>query len=115
MAISNKDIEHALICCGHSDCDNCPFYREIEDCEVELPEQALRLVNYYKKKDEELKAKNKELKSALKTATDDINSYKIQVSKLGIKIKSLYKEIIRISRYTVAESSHDKDDPRDRV
>lgn len=31
-----------------SNCDECPFYGVKEDCEVELPEEALNLINRQK-------------------------------------------------------------------
>lgn len=111
MAFTNKDVEQALACCSgkvDGDCSNCPFYEKVEDCEVELPERALKLIQHYKSKNEELKLELKIMRGAA-------NSFKFEVNRLNLKIKELYREMARIAKYTVAESSHDKNDPRDRV
>ena len=39
-----------------SNCDECPFYGVKEDCEVELPEEALNLINRQKAEIERLRA-----------------------------------------------------------
>ena len=95
MKFSNKDIEHALICCSHSDCDNCPFYGEIEDCKVELPEQALRLVKHYKLKTENLTSKVKLLNKEVESSKN--------------KIGELYDEIKRLAKMTALADRMDKD------
>ena len=95
MKFSNKDIEHALICCSHSDCDNCPFYGEIEDCEVELPEQALKLVNHYRLRTENLKGEIKLLSRELKSMKN--------------RMRKLYDEMARLARMTVLCDKVDKD------
>ena len=41
-----KKTIRALECCKVSNCGECPFHGVKEDCEVELPEEALNLVNY---------------------------------------------------------------------
>lgn len=43
-----KKTIRALECCKTSNCSVCPFHFVKEDCEVELPEEALNLVNYLK-------------------------------------------------------------------
>lgn len=50
MAFTNKDVELALACCSgkvDGDCSDCLFHEKVEDCEVELPEKALRLIHHY--------------------------------------------------------------------
>ena len=59
--------------------------------------------------------KNEKLKRELKAMRGAANSSKLEVNRLNLKIKELYREMARIAKYTVAESSHDKNDPRDRV
>lgn len=43
--MTDNDIKKALECCKTGNCDECPFYGRKEDCEVELPEEALDLIN----------------------------------------------------------------------
>lgn len=44
--MTDEQIIKALECCEASEnkCDDCPFYGVKEDCEVELPEEALDLI-----------------------------------------------------------------------
>lgn len=103
MKFSNKDIERALECCKNGSCDDCPFYEKVEDCEVELPEKALEVIDYYKKK-------NSELQSTFETTQQNAHKYKMEISRLSVKIKALYKEMTRLSKMTVLADSVDKDD-----
>ena len=43
--MTDNEIIKALECCKIGNCDDCPFYDIKEDCEVELPEESLDLIN----------------------------------------------------------------------
>ena len=44
--MKDNDIIKALECCKEGNCDDgCPFYGVKEDCEAELPEEALNVIN----------------------------------------------------------------------
>ena len=60
--LENNEIIKALECCKTGDCDNCPFYGRKEDCEVELPEEALNLINRQQEEIERLQKANGLLK-----------------------------------------------------
>lgn len=95
----------ALECCaGKEDCDcsDCPFYEVVEDCEVELPERALDVINYYKKENERLKTKVRLLNRELKDC-------KKQSDGLKNKIDELYKEMVRIAKCTVVTQYQPKE------
>ncbi len=63
--MTDNEIIKALECCGSNGwgeedvrpCDNCPM-QECEDCEVELPDYALNLINRQKAEIEKLKFEN---------------------------------------------------------
>ncbi len=66
--MTDNEIIKALECCGSNGwgeedirpCDNCPM-QECEDCEVELPDYALNLINRQKAEIEQLKLENRVL------------------------------------------------------
>lgn len=72
MAFVNEEIERALLCCSKGDCDNCPFHGEVEDCEVELPENALKLVNHYKREIQRLRDELFQMKCRASSFNQDI-------------------------------------------
>ena len=56
--MTDEQIIKALECCKIGECDDCPFYGVKEDCEVELPEEALNLINRQKAEIERLQKEN---------------------------------------------------------
>lgn len=52
--MTDEQIVKALECCKIGNCDDCPFYGVKEDFEVELPEEALDLINRKKAENERL-------------------------------------------------------------
>lgn len=52
--MTDEQIIRALECCKIGECDDCPFCNVKEDCEVELPEEALNLINRQKAEIERL-------------------------------------------------------------
>ena len=54
--LTDAEIKKALECCKTGDCEKCPFYGTKEDCEVELPEEAINLINRKDAEIERLKA-----------------------------------------------------------
>lgn len=68
--MTDNEIIKALECCGSNGwgekderpCDKCPM-QDCEDCEVELPDYALGLVNRQKAEIEKLKVQNAKLKN----------------------------------------------------
>lgn len=57
--MTDNEIIKALECCKNGRCDDrCPFYGIKEDCEVELPEEALDLINRQQAEIERLKEQN---------------------------------------------------------
>lgn len=58
--MTDEQIIKALEYCKIGECDDCPFYGAKEDCEVELPEEALNLIN---RKKAEIEQEIKEIKS----------------------------------------------------
>ena len=61
MSLTDNEIIKALECCKTGNCDECPFYGVKEDCEVELPEEALNLANRLKAEIERLQSDNVKL------------------------------------------------------
>ena len=59
--MTDNEIIKALECCKIGNCDDCPFYGIKEDCEVELPEEGLDLINRQKAEIEKLKHRKTEL------------------------------------------------------
>ena len=57
--MTDNEIIKALECCKIANCDDCPFYGIKEDCEVELPEEGLALINRQKAEIEKIKIKLK--------------------------------------------------------
>lgn len=76
--MTDNEIIKALECCSNAayHCEECPFYVRKEDCEVELPEEALDIINRQKAEIERLE---KELKAMRGAA----NSYKSELKKLN--------------------------------
>lgn len=58
--MTDEQIIKALECCKIGECDDCPFYGVKEDCEVEIPEEALNVI--YRKK-AEIEQEIKEIKT----------------------------------------------------
>lgn len=64
--MTDEQIIKALECCKIGECEDCPFHGVKEDCEVELPEESLDLINRQKAKIEELKNRNAFLENEYK-------------------------------------------------
>lgn len=53
-----KALECCLKGCNAEGCDDCPLYKKVEDCEIEIPIIALELINRQKTKIDRLKSEN---------------------------------------------------------
>ncbi len=62
--MTDEQIIKALEYCKIGECDDCPFYDVKEDCEVELPEEALNVIYRKKAEIEKLKSDNKMYRKA---------------------------------------------------
>ena len=65
-----KALECCLKGCNAEGCDDCPLYKKVEDCEIEIPIIALDLINRQKEKIEELE--KGELSKAMTFNSDTI-------------------------------------------
>jgi hypothetical protein len=61
--MTDEQIIKALECCKIGNCDDCPFYGIKEDCDVELPEEALNIINRQKAEIERLQKENERWKN----------------------------------------------------
>ena len=118
--LKDNEIAKALECCKTGDCDNSPFYGVKEDCEVELPEEALDLINRQKAEIEELnieliamrgaansyKAENEELKKIIASHEKNINFKADYISKI-LDGKTNYDRLRNMSISELAEFLND--------
>jgi hypothetical protein len=82
--MTDEMIIKVLECCKAGDCDNCPFYGRKEDCEVELPEEALNLINRQKAEIERYRKEHKEFCIRL----GNLHSLELKVMDRADEIKS---------------------------
>ena len=68
--MTDEQIIKALKCCKIGECDDCPFHGVKEDCEVELPEEVLDLINRQKAEIGELRSDKIIAESHEKAAKD---------------------------------------------
>ena len=82
MKMTDNEIIKVLGCCKAGDCDECSFYGVKEDCEVELLEEALDLINRQK-------YKIKEFDEKLIIQQGLIDYQKVEIEKLNIELQSM--------------------------
>lgn len=85
--MTDEQIVKALECCKIGNCDDCPFYGVKEDCEVELPEEALDLINRQKAENERLEDENYTLKNKIEIRDNLIEQLG---SDIDIKYNTIY-------------------------
>lgn len=85
--MTDEQIVKALECCKIGNCDDCPFYGVKEDCEVELPEEALDLINRKKAENERLEDENYTLKNKIEIRDNLIEQLG---SDIDIKYNTIY-------------------------
>lgn len=86
--MTDEQITKALECCKIGECDDCPFYGVKEDCEVELPEDALDLINRQK-------VRIKELKERISYLEESIDCSRKEYNRLLQKMQQLKSEAIK--------------------
>jgi hypothetical protein len=93
--MTDEQIVKALECCKIGNCDDCPFYGVKEDCEVELPEEALDLINRQKVEIEGLEETRYELACIIDELLMCIAEGKETKSAIPIDINQIKSEAIK--------------------
>ena len=92
--MTDEQIIKALECCKIGECNDCPFYGVKEDCEVELPEEALNLIN---RKKAEIEQEIKEIKSeAIKEFAKQLCKGRVENDPVVIAVKAELKEMTEV-------------------
>lgn len=72
--MTDNEIIEALEYCKIGNCDDCPFYGIKEDCEIELPEESLAIINRQKAENERLKERISYLEESIDCSRKKYNS-----------------------------------------
>ena len=98
--MTDEQIIKALECCKIGNCDDCPFYGIKEDCDVELPEEALDLINRQKAEIERLQKENERWKNGFMGACM-LENCKLKDEWKSEAIKEFAKQL---KGYTIGEN-----------